>query len=312
MPDSSSMPPARLDPHRPGEPGEVSASGGSAGATRRNDLATEFLDDDLAAGGTPSGPDTARDTGPHTGPDTAPDTVPAAGEVPIRHATLDDDSGPGLLARLGGAAVAVAIGLAGAVLILTWLLGRSVSALNPFDEQTVDRSGRAVLLQLNDLKTYQAASGYYEIVIDQETDVENLPAFLAGERVIFVAAGSVDASVDFAGLGSGNVTVNADRTEASIALPAPVLGAARLDLERSYVADHRRGLRERLADAVDTQGGGTNTEQLYRIAQARLAEAGARTDELKARARTNTRAMLTSLLTSLGFREVTVTFADEK
>ncbi len=139
-----------------------------------------------------------------------------------------------------------------------------------------------------------------------------LPAFLAGERVIFVAAGSVDASVDFAGLGAGNVTVNADRTEASIALPAPVLGAARLDLERSYVADHRRGLRERLADAVDTQGGGTNTEQLYRIAQARLAEAGARTDELKARARTNTRAMLTSLLTSLGFREVTVTFADEK
>jgi hypothetical protein len=205
----------------------------------------------------------------------------------------------------------VLIGVAGGVVALTWLFSRTVDQLNPFDQTTVDRSGKPVLQSLNDLKTYHAASGYYEIVIDQETDVENLPAFLAGERVIFVAAGSVDATVDFSGIGSGSVVTNDDRTAVTVALPAVQLGKAQLDLDRSYVADHQRGLRERLADAAGTQGGGQNTEDLYRLAEQRLSEAGARTDDLKERARTNTRAMLTSLLNQVGYAQVTVTFADQ-
>ncbi len=284
---------------------------------RTEELATEFLDDAPPGDGTPATPPPSAATSGGDDELSAAITPTAPGvnedhTGPIRHGHLDDDRSPSLLARMGGTVVAVAIGIAGAALILTWVLGRTVSGLNPFHEQTVDRSGPAVVLKLSDLKTYQAASGYYEIVIDQEKDVTNLPAFLAGERVIFVAAGSVDATVDFAGLGSGSVSVNGDRTAATVRLPGPALGAPRLDLARSYVADHRRGLKERLQDAIDTQGGGTNTEQLYRIAEARLAEAGARTDELKQRARTNTRAMLTSLLTSLGFRDVTVTFTDER
>jgi hypothetical protein len=168
-----------------------------------------------------------------------------------------------------------------------------------------------VLVRLTDLHTYQAASGYYEIVIDQEQDVSNLPSFLTGERVIFVAAGSVDATVDFSGLGPDSLDVDPTRTKATVRLPPPVLGAPRLDLDRSYVADHQRGLKERLEDALGAQGGGQNTEEIYRLAQRRLAEAGARTNDLDRRARANTRAMLTSLLTSLGFADVTVVFADE-
>ncbi len=251
---------------------------------RTEELAAEFLDDAPAVPG---------------------ETIRETSDAPVPPA------GPGLLARMSGMALAVLIGIAGAVLVLTWLLGRSMASLNPFEESTIDRSGQSVLVTLTDLKTFQAASGYYEIVIDQEKDVENLPAVLAGERVIFVAAGSVDATVDFAGIGEGAVTVNGDRTEATIRLPDPQLGKARIDLDRSYVADHRRGLRERIQDAVDNSGGGVNTEQLYRTAELRLTEAGTRTGELKERARTNTRAMLTSLLGSLGFTKVTVTFADE-
>jgi hypothetical protein len=257
--------------------------------------ATDFLDDH---------PGPARDVvpaPPAASPETPPETPPVA----------PPDPGPSLPVRIIGIALAVMIGLAGAAVVVTWLLGRTLSSLNPFDEQTVDRSGDAVLVRLTDLRTYQAASGYYEIVIDQEKDVSNLPSFLAGERVLFVAAGSVDATVDFSGLGPGAVAVDPSRTRATIRLPAPVLGSPRLDLDRSYVADHQRGLKERLEDALGSDGGGQNTEDLYRLAEQRLAQAGARTGDLDQRARTSTRAMLTSLLTSLGFTDITVTFADE-
>ncbi|MFZ0158436.1 MAG: DUF4230 domain-containing protein [Kineosporiaceae bacterium] len=270
------------------------------------ELATEFLDDDPAA----ADPSPVAPVPPSAGVPAVP--TEAEHTHLVRHARdLDDGPRPGLLARLSGMALAVMIGIAGAILILTWLLGRTIASLNPFEESTIDRSGQSVLVTLNDLKTFQAASGYYEIVIDQEKDVENLPAILAGERVIFVAAGSVDATIDFAGIGAGSVTVNGDRTQAVIKLPAPQLGKARIDLDRSYIADHRRGLRERIQDAIDNSGGGVNTEQLYRTAEQRLTEAGTRTTELKDRARTNTRTMLTSLLGSLGFTTVTVSFGDE-
>jgi len=293
---------------RTGNGARPSTAGGSRPMTTQvtEELVSPFLDDEPAP---------ASDA-PVPAPAAAP-ALPAAPdhgdhEPPVRHPRDLDDRRPTLFARLGGVALAVMIGLTGAALLITWLLGRTVSALNPFDERTVDRSGPAVMVKLSDLKSYQAASGYYEIVIDQETDVSNLPSFLAGERVIFVAAGSVDASIDFSGLGPSSVSVNDGRTSATIRLPGPVLGKPRLDLDRSYVAAHQRGAWQRIEDLVDNRGGGANTEQLYRIAEQRLAAAGSRTGELKQRARTNTRAMLTSMLTSLGFRTVTVTFADER
>lgn len=224
---------------------------------------------------------------------------------------VDDSRGPGFLTRLVAIVLAVVIGLAGGAVALIWLFSRTVSQVNPFEQNTVDRSGPVVVQSLTDLKTYHAASGYYEIVIDQEKDVENLPSFLAGERWIFVAAGTVDATVDFAGLGRDSVATNGDRTAVSVALPAVRLGEPQLDLDRSYLAAHQRGMLQRIQDATGTQGGGQNTEELYRVAKQRLAQAGARTEDLKQRARDNTRAMLTSLFSQAGYRKVTVTFADE-
>lgn len=220
-----------------------------------------------------------------------------------------DDRGPGFLTRVVAIGLAVLIGLTGGVIALTWMLGRTVSGLNPFDETTIDRSGPPVLKSLTDLQRFQAAEGYYEVVIDQETDVANLPSFLAGERTIFVAAGSVDAVVDFSKLADGNVTANEDRTSITVALPAVEVGEPQLDLDRSYVANQQRGLRERLQDALGRTGGSTNTEALYRLAQQRIQQEAGRTDELRTRAEANTRAMLTSLLQQAGYTSVTVTFA---
>ena len=214
--------------------------------------------------------------------------------------------------------VAIVLSLASVGLAVVWAVDRAADRLNPFaapliEERTIDRSGPAVLVALTDVGEYRAASGYYEVVVDVETEVSPLPSIIAGERVLLVAAGSVDASVDFTQLGEGAVVVNEDRTSASVTLPPPTLGEAALDLERSYVAGRDRGLLDRLGDALggDAEEPGEGDAGLFLAAEERIAEAATETDELTERARENTRSFLESLLGSLGFTEVEVTFTDE-
>ena len=192
------------------------------------------------------------------------------------------------------------------------VMAGAVERLNPFrngviQQRSIDRSGPAVLKAISDMGEFRAASGYYEVVVDVEQDVKPLPSFLAGERVLFVAAGTVDVAVDLRDLGPGAVTVNADRTAATITLPRPELTKPSLDLDRSYVYSHQRGLIDRLRGAV-TDNPSADQRQLYTLASKRLAEAAAATKELPTRGETNTRAMLQGLLRSLGFADVTVTF----
>ncbi len=213
--------------------------------------------------------------------------------------------------RIAAGALAVTLGLLGALLVGGWLLGRSLDSLNPFHATTVDRSQAPVLRSLTDLKTFHAASGYYEVVIDQEKGVTNLPSFLAGERVLFVAAGSVDATVEFADLTGGSVVANPDRSAITITLHPVQLAPAQLDLQHSYVADHQRGLKERIQDAMGSTTTSEDLQPLYRLAGQRLAQAAARTGDLRTRAEASTRAMLTALFRAAGYTTVTVTFAAE-
>jgi hypothetical protein len=187
-----------------------------------------------------------------------------------------------------------------------------LASLNPFkngliQQRTIDRSGPAVLKAVTDLGTLQSASGYYEIVIDVQKSVDNLPLALAGHRVLFVAAGTVDATVDLRGLGPNAVTVDRSRTAATISLPKPRLSQPSLDLTRSYVYDEQRGLFDWIRDALS--GSPDDQRQLYTLASQRLTQAAQANDELVNRAETNARAVLQGLLRPLGFTDVTVTFA---
>jgi len=172
---------------------------------------------------------------------------------------------------------------------------------NPFAAETVDRSGPAVLQAIQDLREFRAATGNYEVIVDLERDTR-LPAAILGERILFVAAGTVDATVDFTGLAGGAVEVSGDRTAATITLPAPVLGDARLDLGRSYVYDRQRGVLDALRGPSDLE------REAYLAAEAKLDEAARASSDLPARAEENTRALLTALLRALGFERVVVRF----
>ena len=175
---------------------------------------------------------------------------------------------------------------------------------NPFGTEKVDRTGPAVLKALNDLHEYKAASGSYQVMIDIEKDAKWMPAFLKGERTLFLAQGSVDAGVDFSGLGPQSVTVNPDHS-VTISLPHAALSKPVLDTAASHVVNRDRGLLDRIGSVFSDSP--TGEQSLYAAAEPKL-RAAADESALVARADQNTTAMLQQFLGALGFDHVNVEF----
>jgi hypothetical protein len=197
--------------------------------------------------------------------------------------------------------------LAAVALLIVALIG-AVGSLNPFGSETKDRSGPVLLKSLEDLSQYRAASANLQVVVDVEHDDKLLPSFIRGERTLFVAAGTVDAAVDFSGLSkaAGAVKVSDDRRAVAITLPAATLTEARLDPSRSRVYDRDRGLTNRVEDVFsDTPG---DEQPLYELATKKLSDAAKADPELRKRAQENTQHMLEGMMRGLGFERVTVRF----
>ncbi|WP_029431586.1 DUF4230 domain-containing protein [Blastococcus sp. URHD0036] len=176
---------------------------------------------------------------------------------------------------------------------------------NPFAPEEIDRSTTPLLVSLADLDEYHAATGSFQVVVDVESDTPYVPAVISGERVQFLATGTVDAYVDFAHLDSDAVKLSEDGNAATIVLPAPELAEARIDPDESRVLDRDRGLVDRVGDALGDDP--TDESELFSMAEDRLEDAADDSDLLD-RAEDGTRDMLTALANSLGVDDVTVEF----
>lgn len=203
---------------------------------------------------------------------------------------------------------------AGVVLLVVLLAVSSLGNLrwwpsfpNPFGAREVDRSQPVLLKAIEDLEVYKAATGNFQVVVDLEESSRGIPLLIKGERTLFVAGGSVDAEVDFSGIGEGAIEVSADGERVEVTLPRARLTQARVDPAQSRVFSRERGLLDRLGSVLSDNP--TSERELYQLAQARMQAAAAQSD-LLARAEQNTRAMLESMLRSLGYTDVTVTFRD--
>jgi hypothetical protein len=205
--------------------------------------------------------------------------------------------------------------LVGVVVLLAVLLAVSrltdlrlwPSLPNPFASREVDRSQPVLLKAIVDLKVYKAASGNFQVLVDLEQSARGVPLLIKGERTLFVAGGTVDAEVDFSTIDRGAIEVSADGRSAKVTLPRAHLTRAHIDPDRSYVFSRKRGLLDRLGSVLSDNP--TSERQLYQLAEDRL-EAAAVQSGLVGQAERNTRAMLESMLRSLGYRDVTVTFRD--
>lgn len=204
-----------------------------------------------------------------------------------------------LLAAVAAVALLVPVGFGIAGAVDRW-------TPDPPATQTVDRSPTALLLAMRDIADFHAASGTYQVLVDVEHDSPYLPSMISGERSTLFATGSVDARVDFSGLGPGAITVSDDRRSAIITLPSPTLTAAALDPAQTRIVGRERGLVQRVEDAVSDNP--RDDSELYRLAAAKL-DAAAQQSDLTIRAADNTRAMLTGLAQGLGYEAVTVNFS---
>jgi hypothetical protein len=175
-----------------------------------------------------------------------------------------------------------------------------------FGTETHDRSGPALLESIQDISRYDAASGNFQVVVDLEKDAKFLPDAIRGSRTLYVGAGTVDAFVDLGKVGERDVTVNDDRTSATLRLPHAALGKPALDTDRSYAVSKQRGLLDRLGDLFSDN---PNSEQAVQKLAVRHISDAAKQSELTERAETNTTHMLQGLLRSLGFKEVKVSYA---
>jgi hypothetical protein len=192
--------------------------------------------------------------------------------------------------------------------LVWWIVSWFPGFENPFRTETVDRSSPVVLKAIQDLRELRAATGHFEVIIDVEKDTRFVPAAIRGERVLFVAVGTVDAGVDLADLDADAIDVDEERRRVDVELPHAGLLRVRVDPARSYVYDRDRGLIDRVASVF--QDNPTGERELYVLAEEKLLTAARGGSGLLTRAERNTRNTLVALLRALGFSRITITFAD--
>jgi hypothetical protein len=207
-----------------------------------------------------------------------------------------------LLARLAVAAVAVA---AVAALVIALSAVHLLPQLrNPFAEKTTVTSQPVLLKSITALSRYEAASGSFQVVVDLSQH-SLLPSFLQGSETLFIGQGTDIAFVNFGQLKGQAIRVSANRAAVTVSLPRAQLEPAVLNVRQSYVYAQQQGLLNRIGDFF---GGNPNSQQQVYIAAQQKISAAARHGALLAEAERNTRGMLTGMLSSLGFRRITVNF----
>jgi len=210
----------------------------------------------------------------------------------------------GLAGRLITALIALA---AAAVLVVVLSAVHLLPQLrNPFTETTTDRSSPALLKSITALSRYEAASGAFQVVVDLTKRISFVPSFLQGSETLFIGQGTDIAFVDFSQLKGPAIRVSADRSSVTVTLPRARLEPAVLNVDQSYVYAEQQGLLNRIGNFFS--GNPNSQQQVYILAQQKI-QAAAAQSPLLTDAQRNTRDMLGSMLRSLGFKHVTVTFA---
>lgn len=201
-----------------------------------------------------------------------------------------------MIAKLLKGIALLAVG-AFVALALTGFGVMNVFASNPFQVSQVDRSQPVLLKSVQDISQFHAAVGNFEVLLDIEEDVDWMPGFIAGQRTLFVAAGTVNAYVDFSGLADQDVKLSPDGKSVTIKLPEPKLDKPNLDFDRSYIYAQDRGIVDRIMDAVETP----QQEKFFQGAEAKMA-AAAEESQLRKQAAENTKAMLTGMFGGMGIQ----------
>lgn len=209
--------------------------------------------------------------------------------------------------RDGGGGLFRTVLLGGGVVVVAFLLATALGIDLPFGTERKDHSPPPILTELRGMSDLHSAQAEFEVVIDHEDDVRFMPSVLAGERVQYVAVGTVDAIVDLDDVTGDAVRFDEETNRAVVYLPRPTISEPVLDMEQSHVMNRDRGLLNRLGGLFSDNP--TAERALIQAAQAKMAEAAAQTG-LVAMAEQEAEDTLEPLILELGVDSVEVRFYD--
>lgn len=209
------------------------------------------------------------------------------------------------LSRSHNRASGFLLGTAFAFAVLVACAALAVALFNPLGSQTVDRSGPSVIEQVLELEEFTAAEAEFVQDVDIENDTRFVPSVISGERVVAMASGTVEATVDFSGLDEDNVVVSNDGTTISLNLPEPVLEDADIDEADTRIVSRQRGVLDRVGDMVSSNP--FDDSELYQAAAEKLNKAASEAD-LGSTAKANTQDWLETFLGAAGFETVIISW----
>lgn len=200
-------------------------------------------------------------------------------------------------ARMAKRITAWAVGV-----IIVAMAGLFIASQLGFSLFPTKQSETTLLISIQDTSKYVAAVGDFEVVVNDKEDNLVLPDILAGRQTLFVGAGTVNAYVDLSGLAEDDLTLSPDGKSVTVRLPKAQLEKPNLVQERSKVVSQDRGVLDRINDALALP----EQAKFYKMAEVKIA-AAAKESELRERATTNTKAMLTGMFGSM---DIQATFRD--
>jgi hypothetical protein len=157
-----------------------------------------------------------------------------------------------------------------------------------------------VIVALRRLARLETAEFAIERVVDARDKQSHLWGLIRAEdTLLLVASGVVAAGIDFEELKEGSIRADWDARQVDVRLPAPRVLRAHLDEERTYVHSRRTDTLAERRETLETDA---------RRAAERELEQAALASGILDKAQENARATVESLLYSLGFQKVTVTF----
>lgn len=205
--------------------------------------------------------------------------------------------GGGLATTLVLALVVAALGIAlGVAVSAPGFVGRLpvVGGLLGEDRPARTTTSPVVIEGIQDLDRLATARWRESVVVTRESGGTPLERFLAGEKVLLVATGGVEAGVDLANLDAGDVRVGGETV--SIRLPEPEILNASLDEEKTRVYDRDFGiLKLRPDDALAEDARAAALEEI---------EAAALEEGILERAERNAEDSIRTFVTALGFERV--------
>jgi Protein of unknown function (DUF4230) len=205
--------------------------------------------------------------------------------------------GGGLGTTLVLALVIVVVGVGLGVAISTQGFMERLPVIGPLfyeEEPAHTTTGPVVVEGVQDLNRLATVRWRESVVVTRESGGTELERFLAGEKVLLVATGDVEAGVDLASLGRDDVKVNGETV--TIRLPEPEILSVSLDEQKTGVYDRDFGPLNLRPD--------DNLVEQARAAAVDRIEQAARDEDILDQAEQNAQDSIRAFVSTLGFKEV--------